>query len=281
MDLQVAFTATDVVPNVAQTLRSAGRLARRLRIGQTVTRFERTAIDFWHGFVPLPEAHRNGANANQLEGLGFRELRGQWYRTEDGPFERNPYYQYRLGLLERDLKGVPLNLEADGICLAVHEQMFTIHLRLIQLHPEDGKTIVGPFVGDLFETSDSWMPFHELEERTTVGGPLAHIRLVEFLAALKREAIPSLTIRDPSGYLEHGSVPALLETMDIAAAEFASLAQTLSPDEEIPTIFERQSAVPTLNGPVGGKERVAQLEGFLDSHGFVAPDIHEMLERGR
>jgi hypothetical protein len=281
MDLKVAFTAVECVPNVAQALDCAGRLASRLRIGHTPTRFERTVIEYWHGFVPLPEENLRNIDTSQLGPLGFRELHGQWYRTENGVLEQNPYYQYRLQMLEHNTNSLPVQLEAEGICLAVHAHMFTINLRLISLHLENQKTVIGPFVGDLFETGDSWMPFHELEERTTVGGPLAHIRMVEFLAALKREAIPSLEIRDPSGYLEHGDVFALLETMNIATDEFSKFAQSLSGELEIPDINDTQSAVPSLSGPVGSEGRIAQLEQFLISNNFVAPDIHGMLERGR
>jgi hypothetical protein len=281
MDIKVAFTSVDSVQNPEQALETAHQLAQRLRIGHTATRFQRTTIEYWHGFMPLPAEYLQRMQANQLEQLGFRQIRDGWHRLDNGPLAQNPYYQYRIQLLEAGINTTPLQLEADGICLAVHEQMFTIHLRLINLHLEDQKTIIGPFVGDLFETSDSWMPFHELEERTTVGGPLAHIRLIEFLAALKRKAIPSLVIRDPSNYLEHGDVFALLETMNIATDEFSKLAKSLSSELEIPDINDTQSAIPSLSGPVGSEERIAQLEQFLASHHFVAPDIHDMLEQGR
>jgi hypothetical protein len=281
MDLKVAFTAVESVPNVEQALACASQLAQSLRIGHMPTRFERTAIDYWHGFVPLPEEYLKRMQPNQLEQLGFRQIQGGWHRLDNGPLAQSPYYQYRIRLLEAGINTTPLQLEADGICLAVHEHMFTINLRLINLHLEDQKTIIGPFVGDLFETNDSWMPFHELEERTTVGGPLAHIRLIEFLAALKREAIPSLEIRDPSNYLEHGDVFALLETMNIATDEFGKLAQSLSGELEIPDINDTQKAIPSLSGPVGSESRIAQLEQFLISNNFIAPDIHDMLERGR
>jgi hypothetical protein len=281
MDLKVAFTSTDFVPNVEQALESAEQLARRLRIGQTPTRFQRTSTEYWHGFMPLPEEYLKRMQATQLEQLGFRQIQGGWHRLDQGSLAQSPYYQYRIQLLEAGINTTPLQLEADGICLAVHEHMFTINLRLISLYLEDQKTIIGPFIGDLFETSDSWMPFHELEERTTVGGPLAHIRLIEFLAALKREAIPSLAIRDPSNYLEHGDVFALLETMNIATDEFGELVKSLFGELEMPDINDPQSAIPNLSGPVGSENRIAQLEQFLESHHFVAPDIHDMLERGR
>jgi hypothetical protein len=281
MDLKVAFTSTDFVPNVEQALECAGQLAQRLRIGQTPTRFERTTIELWHGLVPLPEEYLNRMKPNQLEQLGFRQIQGGWHRLDHGPLAQSPYYQYRLQLLKAGINTTPLQFEADGICLAVHEQMFTINLRLISLYLEDQKTIIGPFVGDLFQTSDSWMPFHELEERTTVGGPLAHIRMIEFLAALKREAIPSLAIRDPSNYLEHGDVFALLEAMNIATDEFGELVKSLFGELEMPDINDTQSTIPNLSGPVGSENRIAQLEQFLESHHFVAPDIHDMLERGR
>ena len=281
MDIKVAFTSVDFVRDFEQALGTAHQLAQRLRIGHTSTRFERITINYWHGFLPLPEEYLKRMKPNQLEQLGFRQIQGGWHRLDTGPLAQNPYYQYRIGLLEQGIERLPLQVEADGICLAVHEHMFTINLRLVTLHFEDQKTIIGPFVGDLFEMGDSWMPFHELEERTTVGGPLAHIRLIEFLAALKRKAIPSLTIRDPSKYLEHGDVFALLETMNIATDEFGKLAKSLSGDLEIPDINDSQIAIPNLSGPVGSENRVAQLEQFLESHHFVAPNIHAMLERGR
>jgi hypothetical protein len=281
IDLKVAFTAVKFVPEVQQALECAAQLARRLRIGHTPTRFERTLTEYWHGFMPLPEEYLQRMQANQLEQLGFRQIQDGWHRLDTGPLAQSPYYQYRIRLLEQGIERLPLHIEADGICLAVHEHMFTIHLRLITLHLENQKTIIGPFVGDLFELSESWMPFNELEERTTVGGPLAHIRLIEFLAALKRQAIPSLVIRDPSNYLEHGDVFALLETMNIATDEFGKFANSLFGEADLPDINDTQSAIPNLSGPVGSEERLAQLEQFLASHGFVAPDIHEMLERGR
>lgn len=281
MDLKVAFTAVDFVPDVEATLECAAQLAASLRIGHTPNSFARSTIEYWHGFVPLPKANVEMTNPSQLKQLGFRQIHGDWYRSENGPLEQNPYYQYRLRQLEAGRTSVPAQLEAKGIHLGVHEHMYTINLRLISLHLKDQKTVIGPFVGDLFETSDSWLPFHELEERTTVGGPLTHIRLIEFLAALKREAIPSLVVRDPSNYLEHGDVFALLETMNIATDEFSQLAKSLSDNLEIPDINDSQSAIPNLTGPVGSETRIAQLEQFLDSHKVLAPDIHDMLERGR
>jgi hypothetical protein len=281
MDIKVAFTSIDNVQNLEQALESARQLAQRLCIGHTATRFQRTKIDYWHGFMPLPAEYLERMQANQLEQLGFRQIQSGWHRLDTGPLAQSPYYQYRIQLLEAGINNIPLQVEADGICLAVHEHMFTINLRLINLHLEDQKTIIGPFVGDLFETNDSWMPFHELEERTTVGGPLAHIRLIEFLAALKREAIPSLVIRDPSNYLEHGGIFALLETMNIATDEFGKLWESFFGELEMPDINDIQSAIPNLSGPVGSEERIAQLEQFLALHHFVAPNIHDMLERGR
>ena len=281
VDLKVAFTAVKTVPDVPRVLECAAQLAQRLRIGFTMTRFERTAIEYWHGFNPLPAQYLERMTPDQLERQGYRNIRGGWHRLDKDPLSKSPYYQYRIQMLEAGTYSTPVALEADGICLAVHENMFTIHLRLISMHLEDQKMIIGPFVGDLFETSDSWMPFHELEERTTVGGPLAHIRLIEFLAALKREALPSLVIRDPSHYLKRGDVFALLETMSIATDEFGKFAKSLSGNLEIPDINDTQSAIPNLSGPVGSESRIAQLEQFLDSHSFVAPDIHDMLERGR
>jgi hypothetical protein len=281
VDLKVAFTAVKTVPDVPRVLECAAHLAQRLRIGFTRTRFERTAIEYWHGFNPLPAQYLERMTPDQLEQQGYREIRSGWHRLDKDAFSKSPYYQYRIQMLNTGTYSVPVELEADGICLAVHDHMFTIHLRLISLHLEDQKTIIGPFVGDLFETSDSWMPFHELEERTTVGGPLAHIRLIEFLAALKREALPSLAIRDPSHYLKRGDVFAFLETMSIATDEFGRFAKSLSSNLEIPDINDTQSAIPNLSGPVGSESRLAQLEQFLDSHSFVAPDIHDMLERGR
>ena len=171
MDLKVAFTAVDFVPDVEATLECAARLAARLRIGHAPSSFARTAIEYWHGFVPLPQANVEMTTPSQLEQHGFRHIHGNWYRSENGPLEQNPYYRYRLRQLEAGQTSVPAQLEANGIHLGVHELMYTINLRLISLHLEDQKTVIGPFVGDLFETSDSWLPFHELEERTTVGRP--------------------------------------------------------------------------------------------------------------
>ena len=126
-----------------------------------------------------------------------------------------------------------------------------------------------------------WFPYSEIEERTGLFGPLVHMQMVEFLAALKRIAIPSLYIRDPSGYLESGDAFALLEAFNVAELAYGDFFALMFPTLEAPEFGDKQQLIPDLSGPVGSDQRVRQLEEFLFVRGIPLPDIDDLLERGR
>ena len=279
VDLKVAFTTLDAVPDVAGALASARALADRLRIAHRPVGLPRRANRLEHGFFPAPDDFVRTLNPERIEAFGMRQVRGQWHRFDVGPIAESPCYRFRVRMLEDGVDALDGEIEGQGLRLAVNETMFTIEVQLVTM--TFGKEIVGPFTAALFDMGGWWLPGSEIDERTSIAGPLAHMQLVEFLAAWRREAVPSLYIRDPSGYLEHGDVFALLEAMNLAGAQLGELMQALFPGERMPDIQDMDRALPQLSGAVGSAERVAQLEQFLFTNGVTAPDIDDMLERGR
>jgi hypothetical protein len=279
MDLKVAFTSQDVVPDVVYALEVAQGLAERLCIAHRAAHLSRRFNRLEHGFFALSDEQVKGFTKAQREQLGIRKLHGHWYRTERGPLEQSPYYRYRLAMLEQNLGAVDSEIEALGLRLALHPNMYTFELRFISLYLS-GQT-VGPFVGGLMDWGQGWFPYSEIEERTGLFGPLVHMQMVEFLAALKRIAIPSLYIRDPSGYLERGDVFALLEAMNLAEMTYQDFFALIFPSLEMPEIGEKNQLIPDLSGPVGSEKRVRQLEEFLLNCQASTPDIDDLLARGR
>lgn len=279
MDLKVAFTSQDIVPDAAYALEVAQGLAQRLHIAHRRAHLPRQANRLEHGFFPLLDEQVVGFSKAQREQLGIRKLRGAWYRTEQGPLEQSPYYRYRVGMLEQGVESVEAELEALGQRLAFHPNMYTFELRFISLHLP-GQTL-GPFVGGLMDWGKRWFPYSEIEERTGLFGPLVHMQMVEFLAALKRIAIPSLYIRDPSGYLESGDVFALLEAINAAELTYGDIFAMMFPTLEAPEMGSKEQLIPDLRGEVGSEQRLRQLEEFLFVQGVPVPDIDDLLARGR
>jgi hypothetical protein len=279
MDLKVAFTSQDVVPDVEYAFKVAQELAERLHIAHRPAHLERQWQGFEHGFLPLPEEYVTPLSKSQRQELGIRKLYGAWYRSENGPMGQSPYYRHRVGMLERGQEAVEGELEATGFRLALHPNMFTFELRFITMYLPD--RTVGPFVGGLMDWGQAWFPYSEIEERTGLFGPLVHMQLVEFLAALRRIAIPSLYIRDPSGYLEHGDSFALLEAMDIAGMGYQELLELMVPNHQPPEILDKHQLIPDLSGSVGSAGRVRHLEEFLFTQGIPLTDIDSLIEQGR
>jgi hypothetical protein len=306
MDLKVAFTSQDTVPDVDHALASVKRLAERLHIAYRKADIEPRNILLSHGFYPVDGAHFNSETGKspkemietlsdgERETLGFRKVRGRWYRTMNAPLEQNPYYQLRVGMLADGVEEQACRLEARGFTLALHPLMYTFDLRFITLQFEDmtgKKTTCGSFVGQVFYAdTDTPLPSSEIEERTGLFGPLVHMQLVEFLAALKREAIPSLYIRDPSGYLETGNVGELVTACKQAGMTLTHFWNALSQSENATpeeAFFKgnldlpEHSRPPVLEGTVGSEERLRQLGNFLVTHGHLLPDIDKLLADGR
>lgn len=307
MDIKVAFTSRDIVPDVKRALASIKQLADRLYIAYRKADIEPRNIVLSHGFYPVDGLHLTSTtmdnvagtspkdvienlSATERERFGFRKVRERWYRTMNSPLEQSPYYQLRVEMLVDGVEEQACRLEAKGFTLAFHPLMYTFDLRFVTLHFKD--MVCGPFVGQVFYAdTDTPLPSSGTEERTGLFGPLVHIQLVEFLAALKREAIPSLYIRDPSGYLESGNVSELVTACKQAGMTLTHFWETLSthentaPGEE--AFFKgsldlpEPSHLPDLEGAVGSEERLRQLEQFLVTHGHLLPDIDKLLADGR
>jgi hypothetical protein len=281
MDLKVAFTSQDTVPNVDEVLTTIRNLSKRLQIAQRETNMEKKIL-LQPGFYAVSVEQLSAADR---ERFGFRELRGQWYRTPNGEMEQSPYYKLRVKMLE-DNVDLECRLEARGFVLALHPQMYTFNLSLITLHFENKRC--GPFVGQIVSIDgETPFPSSEIEERTGLFGPLVHIQLVEFLAALKREAVPSLYIRDPSGYLEHGDTSKLTRTIQEADPFWKPLIDGGVQESEsvraalgLPDIDQELAGL-NLVGEVGSSERVEALEHFLMTRGHPLPDIDTLLANGR
>ncbi len=301
MDLKVAFASQDIVPNVDHALACVKQLAQRLHIAYREADIEPRNILLSHGFYPVDRSHFNAEKGKspkemietlsdgERETLGFRKVRGRWYRTMNGPLEQNPYYQLRVGMLADGVEELSCKLEAKGFTLAFHPLMYTFDLRFITLHFKN--TTCGPFIGQVFYAdTDTPLPSSEIEERTGLFGPLVHMQFVEFLAALKRKAIPSLYVGDPSNYLEHGNVFELSTACEQAGMTLTHFWNALSQSENAPpeeAFFKENldlpehSCPPALEGAVGNEERLRQLGEFLVANGHLLPDIDKLLADGR
>lgn len=280
MDLQVACAALDWVSDPDRALEVVRETAARLRIATSEHRRRRDPYEWQHGFIGFSDDRYEQLTPQQRESWPLRRIRDQWYRIPDTPIERSPYYQRRVRMLEDGVESMTGRLEARGLKLALHEQMFTFDFLFITLEFPD--ETVGPFLGLLANLGEWVFPASEIEERTGLFGPLVHMQFVEFLATIKREAIPSLYIRDPSGYAQHGDVTRLLEAMDISARTYEAMMAAFDPSTRISDVIQADAApIPMLSGEVGSAERIAQFEHYLFTHGVTAPDIDALLGQGR
>ena len=292
MDIKVAFTSQALVPNPAGALEVARGLAERLHIAHRPAVFKPQYIELPHGFFPIPAATVAQLSPHHIAQQGLRQIRGEWYRTANGQLEQSPYYQWRLGQLEAGIEQSWCEIEAVGLRLALHPNMHSFDLLLITLHLEH--QTIGPFTGQVFPEMDLF-PSSEIEERTGLFGVLVHMQLVEFLAALRREAIPSLYIRDPSGYLEHGDVLELFTAFENAGFGYQSFLEALTipqdatPDQtrqlkafwRLPETEDKTLALPDLRGEVGSEGRIAAFEEFLFLSGVTPVDIDHLIAEGR
>ena len=280
MDLKVAYAALDWVPDPENAFRVAKNTAARLKIAAKEHRVARKKYEWQHGFIGMTEDQYQQLTPQQRT-LPLRKIRDEWYVIPERPIEQSPYYQHRVRMLSDGVASMTGSLEAAGLKLALHERMFTMDFLFITLRlPNE---TVGPFLGILADFGDWVYPGSEIEERTGLFGPLVHMQFVEFLSAVKREAIPSLFIRDPSGYADHGDVFGLLEAMNISASTYETLFQALFPTLEITGVIQHdpRALIPMLEGEVGSPERIQQFEHYLFTHGVAAPDIDALLEQGR
>jgi hypothetical protein len=280
MDIKVAFTSQDFVPDATRAFSVADTLMTRLRIAHRPAHLERQPARLPHGFIPTPSGFQVGQLSDaQRRHYTVRELRGETYLLESGPLEQSPYYRLRVQMLEDGTNEMDVELEALGMHVAIHEHAFTFNLSFITLHI--ARKPFGTFTGSLIpDFADMpFFPSSGIEERTGLWGPLVHLQLVECLAALKRETVPSLYIRDPSSYLETGDVFALLEAMNVAGYTYDEFSQWIGLD--LPEIQEKEQFLPVLSGPVGSEERIAQLEEFLFTRGVPPVNIDDLLARGR
>jgi hypothetical protein len=281
VDLQVACATLDWVSDPDRALNVVRDTAARLRIATSEHRRRRDPYEWKHGFIGFSDDRYERLTPQQRETWPLRRIREQWYTLPDTPIERSPYYQRRVQMLEDGVESMTGRLEAHGLKLALHENMFTFDFLFITLEFPD--ETVGPFLGLLGDLGECVFPVSEIEERTGLFGPLVHMQFVEFLAAIKREAIPSLYIRDPSGYAEHGDVARLLEAMDISAQSYEAMFKALAPSLKVADVIQEdaRAPIPMLTGEVGSPERIAQFEHYLFAHGVTAPDIDALLEQGR
>jgi hypothetical protein len=280
MDIKIAFTSQDFVRDPARAFSVTSDLMTRLRIAHRPAHLERRPIRIPHGFIPMPAGfHAEQLNDAQRRHYTVRELRGETYLLESGPLEQSPYYQWRVQMLEDGLDEADCELEALGMHVAIHENAFTFNLSFITLHV--GGKPFGTFTGSLIPDfgGAAYFPSSGIEERTGLWGPLVHMQVVECLAALKRETVLSLYIRDPTAYLETGDAFALLEAMNVAGYTYDAFSRWIG--LELPEIQDKQQFLPVLEGAVGSAERIAQLEAFLFTQGTAPVDIDDLLARGR
>jgi hypothetical protein len=276
MDIKVAFATQEPIPDVARAVQVLGDLLTRLRIGHCALPLESKPVQLPHGFFPIRSGMLEHLTKAQRLHYTVRHLRGKTYILEHGPLEQTPHYQWRVQLLEAGIETVDVMLEAQGFQIALHQHAMTFDWRIIALHEADQS--IGPFTGQIFGEEQPF-PSSIIVERTGLWGPLVHMQFVECLAALKREAIPSLTIHDPSGYADHGDVFALLEAMSIADVTYNEFSKAIG----LPPL-EPQTAplfVPALEGAVGSADRVRQLEEFLFTQGIAPVDIDALMVRKR
>jgi hypothetical protein len=280
MDLKVACAALDWVADPEHALRAAQETAARLKIATRKHRVVRTKYHWHHGLFGMTGDQYEQLTPQQHT-LPLRKIRDEWFIIPDTPIEQSPYYRRRVRMLEDNAEPIKGSLEAHGLKLALHENMFTTDFLFITLRFR--KETVGPFLGLLAGTDDWVYPGSEIEERTGLFGPLVHMQFVEFLSAVRREAMPSLFIRDPSGYADHGDVFQLLEAMNVSMDTYQTLFEALFPGFEIGDVIQRdpRALIPMLAGEVGSPERIQQFEHYLFTHGVAAPDIEALLERGR
>jgi hypothetical protein len=280
MDLKVACAALDWVADPEHALRVAQKTAAQLKIATKEHLLVREPYEWQHGFFGMNDDQHQQLTPQQRS-LPFRKIRDEWFIIPDTPIEQSPYYRRRVRMLEDNMASMTGRLEGYGLKLALHENMFTVDFLFITLRFR--KETVGPFLGLLADFGDWVYPGSEIEERTGLFGPLVHMQFVEFLSAIRREAIPSLFIRDPSGYADHGDVFQLLEAMNVSMDTYQTLFEALFPSLEIGDVIQRdpRALIPMLQGEVGSPERVTQFEHYLFTHGVAAPDIEALLERGR
>jgi hypothetical protein len=292
MDVKVGFASQDFVPDQERALRAAERLADRLKIAHRPAHLARQPVRLSHGFIGYqPELFRQ-FTPEQLKPYRVREIGGQFYLLEDGPLQQSPFYRFRVRMLEEGREELMGELEATGLRLALHPLMHTFALQFITLHL--GGRPFGPFVGEVLSDMDNF-PSSEIEVRTGLFGVLVHMQMVEFLAALKREAIPSLCIREPTGYSGNGDVLELMTTLEGAGFGYQRLIETLAIPEDatpqerrelqafwrLPETEDKELALPDLSGPVGSPPRIAALEEFLFLSGIPLVDIDDLIGRGR
>jgi|GEM_PF-3685386 len=270
MDLQVSFSARNLIPDVGAFLEAARTLAFRLRLAQRPLHAQDPEYAVGHGFVPMPLETEVRLNEAQRRHFTLHKLRGELYLTESGPLEDNPYYRWRLAMLEGggpDRNGV---LEASGLLLGIHERVWAFEFMAVALEYGRGER-VGPFLGGVV----SGVAFSQQDVRTGFAGPLAHMQLLEFLTALRREVLPSLHIRDPSGYLESGDVLALLEAMGYARESYAALFEEFFDDPALAERLQGSGGLPVLEGEVGSPARVVALERYLTQSRIPVPELKE------
>lgn len=295
MDIRVAFTSQDFVPEPQRALEAAQGLADRLKIAHRSANLVRQPVRLPHGFIGYePELFRQ-LTPQQLEPYLVREIRGQFYLLEDGPLQQNPYYRRRVQMLEAGQEWLEGEVEALGLRLAFHPSMYTFNLKFITLY-ERGERL-GTFAGQLLLDlgGEPYFPSSEIDERTGLFGVLVHMQMVEFLAALKREAVPSLCILEPTGYLERGEVLELMTTFEGAGFTYQRFLEALVISEDataqeqrelkafwrLPESEDKSLALPDLRGPVGSPERIAALEEFLFLSGVAPVDIDHLIAEGR
>jgi hypothetical protein len=278
VDIKVAVAARDFVDDVPRALETLESLLTRLHIAHRPKITSSRTVQLVPGFIPMPPEVLTQLNHAQRAHYRPLEVRGETYLLERTALQDNPYYRLRVQMLEDGVEALECRLEAHGFTLAIHEQAFTFAVEFITLEPVD--RAFGTFIGQLvdFGRGDPF-PSSEIEERTGLWGPLVHMEFVECLAALKRAAIPSLVIRDPSGYAEQGDAFALLEAMNLAGYTYDAVSQWIG--LELPDIQDKQQFIPNLSGAVGSEERINQLEAFLFTNGIAPVDIDDLLERGR
>ena len=295
MDIKVAFTSQGFVPDAKAALESATRLAERLHIAHRPLNVPRQPNRFPHGFIGYEPELFKQFNPKQLEHYKVREVRGMFYLLEDGPLQQSPYYQRRVAMLEAGQESLEGEVEALGLRLAFHPSMYTITLQFITLH-EKGERF-GTFVGQLLPDlgGEPYFPSSEIDERTGLFGVLVHMQMLEFLAALKLEAVPSLYILDPTGYLENGDVLELMTTFEGAGFTYQRFMEMLAIPEDatleqqrelkafwrLPETEDKTLALPDLRGEVGSEGRIATFEEFLFLSGVAPVDIDNLIAEGR
>jgi hypothetical protein len=278
VDLKVAIAGRDFIENSPHVLETLGSLLTRLGIAHRPKHVSSRRIDLQHGFIPMPREILTQLTEAQRQHFRVLEVRDEVYLLEHSALQDNPYYRLRVQMLEDGVESLSCTLESSGVVVAIHENAFTFSIECITLTPADRP--FGTFLGTLVDFGgDNPFPSSEIEERTGLWGPLVHMQFVECLMALKRVAVPSLVVRDPSGYAEHGDVFMLLEAMNLAGYTYDAVSDWIG--LPLPEIQDKQQTVPNLSGAVGSEARIQQLEAFLFTNGITPVDIDDLLARGR